>query len=76
METISFMPDIYYKTMYCQKKHCDLYQLCYYAHHDFELRSFKDSVPVVSYLTESKAQHRYFDDLEKNFVKNNPEFFL
>lgn len=89
MQLVSFMPDIYYKTAYCRDPYCELQQLCYYAHDQFEYRSVYSSVPVVMYIYDKKKQEevhkkklalikeeQLFDDLEEVFIKRNQEFFL
>ena len=82
----SFMPDVNYKTTFCNDPKCELDKLCYFAHGNFELRSIYQSVPVVNvsidYFESSKIRiqkykdNLYFDTLEKNFVEKNPDFFL
>jgi hypothetical protein len=79
MESITFMPSIYYKTMYCTDYFCKFEEYCFYAHAKEELRSYKDSVPVVTILKKAikkTPQESYFDNLENDFVEKNPEFFL
>jgi hypothetical protein len=79
MESITFMPNIYYKTMYCPDYFCNFEECCFYAHAKNELRSYKDSVPVVTILKKAikkRPEEVYFDKLEKDFVERNTEFFL